>query len=103
MEPMPLMLLLLASLLTAVVWGFFHANPKDARGAGLHCFNAAILAAAAGAAAAAALPLHADALARHPDQRFMAVYLAIMAGGSAWMLVLIAGGLLRNLVIFRRR
>jgi len=84
MEPMPLMLLLLASLLTAVVWGFFHANPKDARGAGLHCFNAAIVAAA-------------------PAQRFMAVYLAIMAGGSAWVLVLIAGGLLRNLVIFRRR
>ena len=33
----------------------------------------------------------------------MAVYLAIMAGGSALMLVIIAGGLVRNLLIFRRR
>ena len=103
MEPMPLMLLLLASLVGAVVWGFFHANPQDAPRSRLHLLNAAILAAAAGLAAAAALPLHADALARHPDQRFMAVYLAIMAGGSALMLVIIAGGLVRNLLIFRRR
>jgi hypothetical protein len=103
MEAMPLMLLLLASLLGAVVWGFFRANPKDAPRARLHVFNAATLGAAVAAAASAALPLHADALARHPDQRFMAVYLAIMAGGSALMLVVIAGGLVRNLVVFRPR
>jgi hypothetical protein len=77
---MPFMFLILAFLIGAVVWGFFHANPQGA-----------------------ALPLHADALAQHPEQRFMAVYLAIMAGGAALMQVLIAGGLVRNLLLFPRR
>jgi hypothetical protein len=100
---MPLMLLLLAFLVSAVVWGFFHANPQAApRGRLLAC-NAAIVLAALAGALGSALPLHADALARHPDQRFMAVYLAIVAGGAAMMIVLIAGGLVRNFLVFPRR
>ena len=99
---MPLMLLLLACLIAAVVWGFFHANPGAAPRAPLLFCNAAIVALALAGTAGSALPLYTDALARHPDQRFMAVYLAIMAGGAALMILLIAGGLVRNLVIFRR-
>jgi hypothetical protein len=97
------MLLLQAALISAVLWGFFHARPPSATRRSLIAYNAAVVAAAIAGALIAALPLHADALTRHPDQRFMAVYLAIMAGGSALMILLIAGGLLRNLLVFRRR
>jgi hypothetical protein len=100
---MPFMFLILAFLMGAVLWGFFHANPHAApRGRLLAC-NAVIIVLAVAVALGAALPLHADALAQHPEQRFMAVYLAIMAGGAAVMLVLIAGGLVRNLLLFPRR
>ena len=100
---MPFMFLILAFLIGAVVWGFFHANPQVAPPRRLLACNAAIVVLAVALALGAALPLHADALAQHPEQRFMAVYLAIMAGGAALMLVLIAGGLVRNLLLFPRR
>lgn len=100
---MPLMFLMLAGLIALVVWGFFYANPRSAPPRRVLACNAAIIVLALVAALASALPLHADALAQHPDKRFMAVYLATMAGGSAVMLVLIFGGLLRNFVLFRRR
>ena len=44
--------------------------------------------------------LHADALTVREGQRAMAIYLAIMAGGTVFMIVLAAGGLLRNLLLF---
>ena len=97
------MLLLLVALIAAVVWGFFHARPPAAARRALLAYDAAVVGLAVAVALVAALPLHADALARHPDQRFMALYLAIMAGGSALMIGLIAGGLARNLLVFRRR
>lgn len=96
------MLVLLVFLLSAVLWGFFHARPPHAPRGRLMLCDAAILAVALAGAAASALPLHADALARHPDQRFMAAYLATIAGGAALMILVIAGGLVRNLVLFRR-
>jgi hypothetical protein len=68
---MPFMFLILAFLLWAVVWGFFHA-----------------------------IPLYGDALVAKPDHRAVAAYLAIMAGGSAFMVVVATGGLLRNLALF---
>jgi len=46
------------------------------------------------------LVLHADAVARRPDEPGLAVYLAIMAGGTAFMIVVALGGLVRNLFIF---
>ena len=97
------MLLLLAGLMSAVVWGFFHASPAGARRSAVLACNAAILALALGAALGSAVPLHGDALAQHPDQKFLALYLAITAGGAALMIVLIVGGLVRNLLLFRRR
>lgn len=97
---MHFMFLILAFMLWAVVWGFFHANPQGvARGALLAC-NAAIIALGAAAALISAVPLYFDALAAKPDHAATAVYLAVMAGGAAFMIVLAAGGLARNLLVF---
>lgn len=94
------MFLILAFLLSTVVWGFFHANPRGVPKGRLAACNGAILAAGLGAALAAALPLYADALATRPDEKALAVYLAVMAGGSGFMIIVASGGLLRNLVLF---
>lgn len=103
---MHFMFLILAFLLGAVLWGFFHANPRGVSRVKLAACNVALLAAGAAAAATSASLLYVDALARRPDERALAIYLAIMAGGSGFMIIVAAGGLLRNLVLFplsRRR
>jgi hypothetical protein len=97
---MPFMFVILAFLLCTVVWGFFHANPRGVNRNRLLFCNIAILALAAVLASAAAVPLYHDALAARPGQKAVAVYLALMAGGSGFMIVVAAGGLLRNLLLF---
>jgi len=97
---MPFMFLILAFLLCAVVWGFFHANPRGVDRSRLLACNIAILAIGVALAFVAAVPLYHDALAAQPDHKVVAAYLAIMAGGSGFMIVVAAGGLLRNLVLF---
>ena len=97
---MPFMFLILAFLLWAVVWGFFHANPRGVDPRGLLACNIAILVAGVALALVSAIPLYGDALVAKPDHKFVAVYLAIMAGGSAFMIVVAVGGLLRNLLVF---
>ena len=97
---MHFMFLILAFLLWAVVWGFFHANPRGVTRASLLACNASIIALAVVAALVSAVPLYSDALAVRPDHTAVAVYLAAMAGGAAFMIVVAAGGLARNLVIF---
>ena len=57
---MHFMFLILAFLLCAVVWGFFHANPRGVGSLSLLACNIAILALGAAFAAAAAIPLYAD-------------------------------------------
>ena len=94
------MLLILAFLLWAVVWGFFHGNPKGVATGPLLACNVAILAAALGAGASVGLALHADALAQHPDERARAAYLGLMAGCTLFMIVVAVGGLARNLLLF---
>jgi hypothetical protein len=103
---MHFMFLILAFLLCAVVWGFFHANPRGVSARSLLACNVAILALGVALAVAAASQLYGDALARRPDEKAMAVYLAIMVAGSGFMIVVAVGGLVRNLVLFplsRRR
>ena len=103
---MHFMFLILAFLLWAVVWGFFHANPKGVSAGALVACNAALVVLAVAAAAASGIVLHADALAKRPEEGALAVYLAVMAGGTAFMIVLALGGLARNLFLFplsRRR
>ena len=97
---MHFMFLIMAFLLCAVVWGFFHGNPRGVAKAKLLACNIAVLLLGVMAGLAAGLVLHADAIIRRPDERAMAIYLAIMAGGAAFMIVVASGGLLRNLAIF---
>ncbi len=97
---MPFMFLILAFLLWAVVWGFFHANPRGVDARRLLACNIAILVAGVALALVSAIPLYGDALVAKPDHKAVAIYLAIMAGGSAFMIVVAAGGLLRNLLVF---
>jgi hypothetical protein len=97
---MHFMFLILAFLLGAVVWGFFHANPQGVNTRWLLACNIAILALGVVLALAAAIPLYGDALAARPDHKAIAVYLAIMVAGSGFMIVVAAGGLVRNLVLF---
>jgi len=94
------MFLILAFLLWAVVWGFFHANPRGVGRRSLLACNIAILVAGVALALVSAIPLYGDALVAKPDHKAVAIYLAIMAGGSAFMIVVATGGLLRNLVVF---
>jgi hypothetical protein len=67
LPPMHFMLLILAFLLCAVVWGFFHANPRGVKAGRLLACNILILALGVAFAAAAAIPLYGDALAQRPD------------------------------------
>ena len=103
---MHFMFLILGFMLCLVVWGFFHANPRGAPAARLLACNLAIIALALAAVAASSIPLYADAVAAKPDHKALAVYLAAMAGGAAFMIVMIVGGMVRNLALFppaRRR
>lgn len=97
---MPFMFLILAFLLCTVVWGFFHANPRGVDARWLLACNVAILALAVTLSLAAAIPFYGDALAAKPDQKALAAYLAIMVGGSGFMIVVAVGGLVRNLFLF---
>ena len=100
------MVLILAFLLWVVVWGFFHANPNGVPAGRLLACNIVLVALALAGAAVVGLALHGDALAKRPDERVLAAYLALMAGGTLFMIVLTVGGLVRNLLVFplsRRR
>jgi cytochrome c oxidase assembly factor CtaG len=97
---MHFMFLILAFMLWAVVWGFFHSNPRGVPPGALLACNVAIIALGVAAALTSAVPLYFDALATKPDHAATAVYLAVLAGGAAFMIVLAAGGLARNLVVF---
>ncbi len=97
---MPFMILILVFLLATVLWGFFHANPRGVGRFKLLACNVAVLALAAVAAAIVAQLLYGDALHVKADEKGMATYLAIMAGGTAFLIVVATGGMLRNLLVF---
>jgi hypothetical protein len=97
---MHFMLLLFVVLLCLVVWGFFHSNPIGVPRGALHTLNAAILALAVVAGVMVGYMLYADAAVVKAGERGLAGYLGIMAGGTAALVTIATGGLLRNLVIF---
>ena len=97
---MHFMVLILLFLLGAVVWGFFHSNPKGVPALSLALVNAVILLAAVGVAALVGSVLYGDAVSVKAGEKGMATYLAIMAGGTVFLIVVAAGGLVRNLVVF---
>jgi len=97
---MPFMFLILAFLLGAVVWGFFHANPRGVPALALLLFNIAVFSLGLALGVGSGVVLHADALARRAGEPGLAIYLAIMAGSTAFMIVVSLGGLARNLFVF---
>jgi len=97
---MHFMVIILLFLIGAVVWGFFHSNPKGVPALSLAVVNAVILLAAIGVAALVGSVLYGDAVSVKAGEKGMATYLAIMAGGTAFLIVIAAGGLVRNLAVF---
>jgi len=98
----PLMLLIFVFLLCVVVWGFFHSNPQGVPRLPLHLCNAFMLIGALVVAAAVGILLYGDAVAAKQGEKGLATYLAIMAGGTAFLIVVAVGGMVRNLVLFPR-
>jgi hypothetical protein len=96
------MLLIFVFLLCVVVWGFFHSNPEGVARGSLHFCNAFVLLLAAVLGVAIGLLLYADASSVKQGEKGLAVYLAIMAGGTASLIVVAVGGMVRNLVLFPR-
>jgi len=94
------MLLIFAVLLCLVVWGFFHSDPTGVPRARLLALNVAILALAVVAGGIIGYVLYLDASVVKAGEKGLAVYLGIMAGGTAALIIVAAGGMLRNLVIF---
>lgn len=97
---MHFMILIFVILLCLVVWGFFHSNPAGVPKAKLLALNAAILGLAFALGIAIGYSLYLDAAVVKAGEKGLAAYLGIMAGGTAALIVLAAGGMLRNLVIF---
>jgi hypothetical protein len=97
---MHFMLVILLFLVGVVLWGYFHSNPQGVpRGMLLAC-NIAVLALGAAVAAAAGVLLLEDGLRVKPGEAGLAWFLAIMGAGTAFMIVVATGGLLRNLLLF---
>lgn len=99
---MHFMILILAFLLCVVVWGFFHSNPAGVRAGWLHACNLVVLTLAAAVGVASGMLLYADAVVVKAGEKGLAAYLGIMAGGTAFLIAVAVGGLLRNLVLFPR-
>jgi hypothetical protein len=97
---MHFMLIILAFVLSVVVWGFFHSNPAGVPRARLTAVNVVVLLGAGITGIAVGDILYADAIVVKAGEKGLAAYLAIMAGGTAFLIVVAAGGLLRYLVIF---
>lgn len=97
---MHFMLLLFLVLLCLVVWGFFHSNPAGVPRAKLLALNCAILALALSAGGIVGYVLYLDASVVKAGEKGLATYLGIMAGGTVGLIVVAAGGIVRNLVVF---
>lgn len=94
------MLLIFAVLLCVVLWGFFHSNPAGVPRGGLLALNAVIVVLAAVAGSLIGYILYRDAAVVKAGEKGLATYLGIMAGGTAFLVIVAAGGMIRNLVIF---
>lgn len=97
---MHFMLLIFVALLCLVIWGFFHSNPSGIPRAKLLALNIAILALALIAGVSIGYFLYLDASVVKAGEKGLATYLGIMAGGTAGLVLVAAGGLVRNLLIF---
>jgi hypothetical protein len=94
------MLIILAFLIVATVWAFFHTNPHGVPERRLLAYNVVVLALAVPVAIGVGAWLYADAVAAKANEKGMATYLTIMAAGTAALLVVAIGGFVRNFVVF---
>ncbi len=97
---MHFMLLIFVMLLCLVVWGFFHSNPQGVPRGKLLALNVAILALALTLGVVIGYYLYLDAAVVKAGEKGLAVYLGIMAGGTAALIIVAAGGMVRNLMVF---
>jgi uncharacterized membrane protein YoaT (DUF817 family) len=99
---MPFMLLTLVVIVVIAITAFLSTSPRVANGRQLLVFNIVVLALSVPAALAVGFWIYGDAVAAKADEKGMAVYLTIMAGGTAALLVVAIGGLVRNFLVFPR-
>lgn len=99
---MPFMLLTLAVVIVITVVAFFQTSPRVAERRKLVAFNVATLVLALPVAIAVGAWLYADAVTVKAAEKGMAVYLTIIAGATAGLLVIAVGGMIRNFAIFPR-
>jgi hypothetical protein len=93
------MVLIFLFLLAIVVWAFVYYSPKGVAARGLLAFNAFVLAAGVPIGAMIGWWIY-EAGAAFPEKRQFAWYLGLMAGGSAFMLIVTVAGLVRNFAVF---
>ncbi len=97
---MAFMMVLLVFLLGVTVWAFFHMNPKGVSTRTLALYNTGVLVIAVLAAYTIGRALYADAVVVKAGQAGMAVYLTIMASSTAFLILVLAGGVIRNFFVF---
>ena len=93
------MILIFLFLLATVVWAFVHYSPKGVGWRGVLLFNALILGASVPIATVVGYWIY-EAGAAFPEKRQFAWYLGLMAGGSAFMLIVTVAGLVRNFAVY---
>lgn len=96
---MPFMLLIFGFLLVTVLWAFFHYRPRGVSRSALALFNVSTVVLALPASVFIALWIYSGA-ADMPEKQKLAAYLAVMAGGTAYLALVALAGLIRNFFLF---
>jgi hypothetical protein len=96
---MPFMLLIFCFLLVAVLWAFFHYRPRGVNRSALTAFNVATVVLALPVSVLVGMWIY-SAAADMPEKQKLAAYLAVMAGGTAYLALVSIAGLIRNLFLF---
>jgi hypothetical protein len=96
------MILLFLVVLVIALVSFFGTSPAMPAQRPVHAFNAVVLVLAALVAVAVGSWLFSDAVAVKSGEAGMAAYLAIMGGGTAGLLAIVLGGVVRNYFVFPR-
>ena len=96
---MPFMLLIFGFLLATVLWAFFHYRPRGVNRSALALFDVSTVILALPLSVLAGLWIYGGA-ADMPEKQKLAAYLAVMAGGTAYLTLVSAAGLIRNFFVF---
>lgn len=97
---MAFMMVLLVFLLAITVWAYFHTRPRVSRPRAVALYDTGVLVLAAAAGYAIGRALYADAVVAKAGHAGMATYLTIMASCTGFLIVLLAGGVVRNFFVF---